>query len=71
MATAADVTVVEADKIVPRGTIDPDDVHLPGLYVKRIVVVPQHKDVIEYRKTRPSGTPKRVSDAERTRPGRA
>ncbi len=71
MATAATVTVVEADRIVPRGAIDPDDVHLPGLYVKRIVVVPEHKDVIEHRKTRPSGTPSRISDAARTRPGRA
>ncbi len=40
MATAADVTVVETDRIVPRGAIDPDDVHLPGIYAKRIVVVP-------------------------------
>jgi 3-oxoacid CoA-transferase subunit A len=71
MATAADVTVVEADKILPKGAIDPDDVHLPGIYAKRIVVVPQHRDVIEHRKTRAAGTPKRVSDAERTRPGRA
>ncbi len=71
MATAATVTVVEADRIVPKGAIDPDDVHLPGLYVKRIVVVPEHKNVIEHRKTRPSGTPARISDAARTRPGRA
>ncbi len=71
MATAAAVTVVEADRIVPKGAIDPDDVHLPGLYVKRIVVVPQHKDVIEHRKTRPAGTPARISEAARTRPGRA
>ncbi|HXU63452.1 MAG TPA: CoA transferase subunit A, partial [Polyangia bacterium] len=56
MATAATVTVVEADRIVPRGAIDPDDVHLPGLYVKRIVVVPEHKDVIEHRKTSAPGT---------------
>ncbi len=39
MATAAKVTVVEADHVVPKGVIDPDDVHLPGLYVKRIVEV--------------------------------
>lgn len=71
MATAADVTVVEADRVVPRGAIDPDDVHLPGLYAKRIVVVPEHRDVIEHRKTRPSGTPKKISEAEKTRPGRA
>jgi 3-oxoacid CoA-transferase subunit A len=71
MATAADVTVVETDRIVPRGAIDPDDVHLPGIYAKRIVVVPDHRNVIEYRKTRPSGTPRKISDAEKTRPGRA
>jgi 3-oxoacid CoA-transferase subunit A len=71
MATAATVTVVEADKIFPKGAIDPDDVHLPGLYVKRIVVVPEHRDVIEYRKTRAKGSGKRISDAEKTRPGRA
>ncbi|MES1165291.1 MAG: CoA transferase subunit A [Verrucomicrobiota bacterium] len=71
MATAADVTVVEADRIVPKGAIDPDDVHLPGLYAKRIVVVPEHRDVIEHRKIRPAGTPRVVSEAERTRPGRA
>jgi acyl CoA:acetate/3-ketoacid CoA transferase len=71
MATAAAVTVVEADRIVPKGAIDPDDVHLPGLYVKRIVVVSEHRDVIEHRKIRVTGTPRVVSDAERTRPGRA
>jgi 3-oxoacid CoA-transferase subunit A len=71
MATAADVTVVEADKIFPKGAIDPDDVHLPGVYAKRIVVVPEHRDVIEHRKTRAPGSKKRISDAERTRPGRA
>ena len=51
MATAAKVTVVEADRVVPTGVIDPDDVHLPGLYVKRIVEVPEHRDVIEHRTT--------------------
>jgi 3-oxoacid CoA-transferase subunit A len=71
MATAAAVTVVEADRIVPKGAIDPDDVHLPGLYVKRIVVVSEHRDVIEHRKIRSAGTPRVVSEAERTRPGRA
>jgi len=71
MATAAAVTVVEADKILPKGAIDPDDVHLPGVYVKRIVVVPEHRDVIEHRKTRAAGSPRPLSEAERTRPGRA
>ena len=71
MATAAEVTVVEADRVVPTGVIDPDDVHLPGLYVKRIVEVAEHRDVIENRTTRARGSNKKLSEATRTRPGRA
>jgi len=37
MAKAAKVTIVEAENIVPSGTIGPDDIHLPGIYVDRIV----------------------------------
>jgi 3-oxoacid CoA-transferase subunit A len=37
MATAAKVTVVEAEEIVEVGAIDPDGVHTPGVYVNRIV----------------------------------
>jgi 3-oxoacid CoA-transferase subunit A len=69
MATAADVTVVEADRLMPKGTIDPDDVHLPGLFVKRIVEVREHRNVIEHRTTRPKGSQK-VSEAARTKIGR-
>jgi 3-oxoacid CoA-transferase subunit A len=69
MATAADVTVVETDRLVPKGTIDPDDVHLPGLYVKRIVEVREHRNVIEHRTTREKGS-KKFSDATRTKIGR-
>ncbi|MEZ4404232.1 MAG: CoA transferase subunit A [Kofleriaceae bacterium] len=53
MATAARTTVVEADTLVPLGAIDADDVHLPGLYVHRVVHVPEHEDPFEYRTTRP------------------
>src|SRR3954451_21323393 len=35
MATAAKVTVVEAEEIVEVGAIDPDCVHTPGIYVQR------------------------------------
>ena len=52
MAMAADVTVAEVDKLVHVGGIDPDDVHLPGLFVKRMVEVRAHRDVIEHRTTR-------------------
>ena len=53
MATAARTTVVEADELVDVGAIDPDDVHLPGIYVHRIVEVRDHEDPIEYKTTRP------------------
>ena len=53
MAMAADVTVAEVDRLVNVGALDPDDIHLPGLFVKRIVEVPQHQNVIEFRTTRP------------------
>ena len=49
MAMAAKVTVVEAEEIVERGQIDPDDVHLPGIFVQRIFRAPGHKNVIEQR----------------------
>jgi 3-oxoacid CoA-transferase subunit A len=53
MATAARTTVVEADRLVDNGAIDPDDVHLPGIYVHRLVVVREHEDPFEYKTTRP------------------
>lgn len=37
VAKAAALTIVEAENIVPIGAIDPNDVHLPGIYVDRIV----------------------------------
>jgi 3-oxoacid CoA-transferase subunit A len=52
MAMAGRMTVAEVDKLVPLGALDPDDIHLPGLFVKRIVEVPAHKNVIEFRTTR-------------------
>jgi len=52
MATAGKLTIAEVDRLVPTGTLDPDDIHLPGLFVQRIVHVPEHKNVIEFRTTR-------------------
>ena len=36
-ATAGQVTVAEAEEIVPAGSLDPDCVHTPGVYVQRLV----------------------------------
>ncbi len=52
MCTAADTTILECDELVALGAIDPDDVHLPGLFVHRIVEVRQHEDPFEYKTTR-------------------
>ncbi len=41
MAMAARVTLVEVENaVVSIGTLDPDDIHLPGVYVNRIVEIP-------------------------------
>lgn len=37
MATAGKVTVVEVDEIVPPGTLDPTQIHTPGIYVHRLI----------------------------------
>jgi len=49
MGKAAKVTIVEAENIVPVGDIHPDNVHLQGIYVDRIVPSTVEK-VIEIRK---------------------
>ena len=52
MATAAKLTLVECDHLVDNGAIDPDDVHLAGIYVHRIVHVPEHENAFEYKTLR-------------------
>lgn len=52
MATAAKTTVAEVEQLVPLGGLDPDDVHLPGVYVHRVVEVREHEDPFEYRTVR-------------------
>ena len=53
VAMAGKVTVVEAEVIVPTGEIDPDQIHLPGIFVHRIVHNPNPEKRIEQRTTRP------------------
>src|ERR1700754_4031276 len=38
MATAGKVCIAEVEEVVPVGSLDPDTVHLPGIYVKRLIV---------------------------------
>ena len=53
MATAAKVTVAEVEHLVPAGEINPDHIHTPGVFVKRIIEVGTAKKRIEFRNTRP------------------
>jgi 3-oxoadipate CoA-transferase alpha subunit len=40
MATAAELTIVQAQHIVELGAVGPEQIHTPGVYVKRVVHVP-------------------------------
>ena len=51
MAKAADITIVEAENIVPVGSINPNNVDLPGIFVNRIVPATDQKS-IEIKKLR-------------------
>ncbi|MCG8425554.1 MAG: CoA transferase subunit A [Proteobacteria bacterium] len=53
MATAAHTTIAEVEELVDLGAMDPHDVHLPGLFVHRVVEVREHEDPFEYRVVRP------------------
>jgi 3-oxoacid CoA-transferase subunit A len=37
VAMAGKITIAEVEQLVPAGSIDPDDVHVPGIYVHRVV----------------------------------
>jgi 3-oxoacid CoA-transferase subunit A len=52
-ATCGKVCVVEVEEIVPTGSLDPDSIHLPGIYVHRIIQG-THEKRIEQRTTRPA-----------------
>jgi 3-oxoacid CoA-transferase subunit A len=67
MATAGRVTVAEVENLVEPGTIDPDHIITPGVFVQRIVHVPNAQKHIEQRTTRkrtdpatPAGTGEEV-----------
>ncbi len=50
-AMCGKVCLVEVEEIVPRGSIDPDHIHLPGIYVHRIIQG-EHEKRIEQRTVR-------------------
>jgi 3-oxoacid CoA-transferase subunit A len=55
VAMAGRTTIVEVEELVETGTFDPDEVHLPGIYVHRIVVNAHPEKRIEKRTIRAAG----------------
>jgi 3-oxoacid CoA-transferase A subunit len=53
MATASKFTVAEVEEIVPIGALDPDCIHVPGIYIKRLISGAPYEKKIEFRTTRP------------------
>jgi 3-oxoacid CoA-transferase subunit A len=56
MATAGKVTVAEVEEIVPEGSLDPDAIHTPGIYVDRLVLSTVNEKRIEKLTTRSKET---------------
>ena len=52
MATAGKLTIAEVEQLVEPGQIDPDHIMTPGVYVQRIVAVPNAQKHIEQRTVR-------------------
>jgi 3-oxoacid CoA-transferase subunit A len=54
MATAAKVTVAQVEHLVQAGELDPDHIHTPGIFIKRMIALPAgYEKHIEQRTTRP------------------
>lgn len=52
MCKAAKVTIAEVEEIVPVGSISPNEVHVPGIFVHRIVKGDTYEKRIEVRRVR-------------------
>jgi 3-oxoacid CoA-transferase subunit A len=51
-ATCGKICVVEVEEIVPIGSLDPDCIHLPGVYVQRLIVGAPYDKKVEFRTVR-------------------
>ncbi|MDC3104983.1 CoA transferase subunit A [bacterium] len=52
MAMAGKITVVEVEELVPEGTLDPNQIHTPGIFVQRILKGDKFEKRIENKTTR-------------------
>jgi len=55
VAKAGRITIAEVEELVPAGDIDADEIHLPGIYVQRIIKGEHYEKWIEQRTVRPRG----------------
>jgi 3-oxoacid CoA-transferase subunit A len=55
-ATCGKICVVEVEEIVPVGALDPEAIHLPGVYVQRIIIGSPYNKKIEFRTVRERAT---------------
>ena len=53
MAGAGKITIAEVEELVPAGELDPDQIHTPGIFVKRIFQGEKFEKRIEQRTVRP------------------
>jgi 3-oxoacid CoA-transferase len=58
IAMCAAVCVAEVEELLPAGAIDPDDVHVPGVYVDRIIQGRDYEKRIEFRTVQPASAAK-------------
>ena len=52
MCGAATITVAEVEELVPAGSLDPNQIHIPGIFVKRIFQGARYEKRIEQRTVR-------------------
>ncbi|KAL2717203.1 hypothetical protein V1478_012903 [Vespula squamosa] len=67
MCKAAKIAIAEVEEIVEIGQLNPDYIHLPGIFVDRIVKGPIYEKPIEKRLTNQSIKPKKVTPASKAR----
>lgn len=53
MCGAANITVAEVEQLLPAGALDPNEIHVPGIFVKRIFQGRDYEKRIEQRTVRP------------------
>ena len=56
MAMAGKITIAEVEELVPEGTLNPNEIHTPGIFVQRIFKGEGYEKRIEQRTVRPRQT---------------